>query len=131
MIVVGEADPLAVAAEDVDVRPAAEGAGGERGDNIAGVEVLGFAGAGGVDDHALAMMERVLPIRRGVFGAEDEGDAIVDGRIAGDAAVGAMLAFVENFNAAGGDVDALDARAVECGAGGVAADVVDDPRAVG
>ena len=84
-----------------------------------------------IDDHAAAVVRSVLPVGRRILGAENEGDAVVGRAERGDAAAGAAAAFVEQLDFPCFDIHALDARAVEHGAGGVAADVIDDPAAVG
>ena len=106
-------------------------AGGEQGDEIAGVEGLDDSGSARADDHAAAAGRAVAPVRGGMVGAEDEHHPVVDGAHRDNPAAGTLNRLIEHLDPTGRHLDPLDPRAVERRPGGIRANVVADPCPVG
>ena len=130
MIFVGETDPLPVAAENVKVRAAAKRSGGEGWRQVACIERFDDAGLHGIDDDSATAAGGVGPFRRRVLGALDENDFLRQRMAGGDTALRAVLRLIKKLHFTGAGVDAFDPVAVECGAVGIRADVVNDPLPV-
>src|SRR5687767_8899062 len=130
MVVVGEADPLPVRTEDMDMRAAAQGAGSKGRSEVARVQVYGDAGVRKIHQDTLPAGRTIIPVFRGIFGAVNKDNLLLGGVIRDAAAVGAASGLVQDLYLPRLDIDPLDARAVESGAVGIGAGVVDDPAAV-
>src|SRR5262249_16673709 len=94
VVLVGEANALAVAAEDVNMRAAAEGAWRERWDQITGVQRQAGLRVGLLDTNPLPLGRAVLPVRCRVFWAVDEYDLAPLWMVGGDAAASTVARLI-------------------------------------